>query len=164
MVHRLVVAILLLLLFSGLIVAGAWWYLQSDSVAMSKAIASIASKSKVPTTAPLELGEQFDPSVNTAMYVIDGVGRDSETLILRFVWPQIMSGKIVTSKISCLDSEIELHVSGQKGTRNVSKQDLFDKIETGDKASMIFSGLCSDERCSEIVRGCKLTVANEENK
>lgn len=154
------IAALSIFLLLVVVVAASTWYLRNNPVAMSKTIVSLASRRKEPATIPLELSEEFDPSVNAAMYTVDSLERESEILVLKLVWPQVMSGKVVKSKISCIDGAIQLHMRGEKSAL-VSKQELFDKIEAGDKASMIFSGLCNDKGCGEMINRCSLTVPAE---
>lgn len=115
-----------------------------------------------PLPLPAELTTNFDPSVNSAVFKVDSVNTEKETLGLVVVWPNSWEGRRFESKITCSDSDIKLNFRSSGNLTSVNKSEIFTKIKLYLQGSLgepiFFFGFCGDNNCEEINRDCYISL------
>lgn len=115
-----------------------------------------------PLPLPAELTTNFNPSVNSAVFKVESVNTEKETLGLIVVWPNSWEGRRFESKITCADSDIKIKSYSSDNLTSVNKSEIFTKIKLYLQGSLgepiFFFGLCSDNTCEEINRDCRFSL------
>ena len=145
-----IILVLAFLLVVG-VAGGVFLYLKHQRTVLSDLTVEKSSN------LPLELSEDFDPTVNSPKFMIESVDRQAKTFSLKSVFPPIFEGKRLTSRITC--QEIKIVGSGDSVGENVTYDVLMERMEGVSNEMMIFSGLCSDKTCAEINQSCQLYLA-----
>lgn len=150
--------VLVVLGFLTLVVAGEVFLLLSKNKKQN-----ILTDTEVPLGPPEELSTNFDPTKNTAMFVIESVDAILGTLKLKFVFPHTWEGRRVTSRIICKDGEIKIvyPADSVSAGEEVTIEAFIKKVQETPSELMIFSGRCSDNTCREINKDCHLFVAKK---
>lgn len=113
-------------------------------------------KEEIILTLPKELSTDFDPTINTPIFKIVSANQNENTLDLEMIFPENKILKVITSLVTCQDSDIQILKNGSKiGIGIVS---LFTNINENSKDQMTFSGYCSDATCKEINKQCLLNT------
>jgi len=120
---------------------------------------SAENSSPQPQDLPLELTTQFDPSVNSAVFVVLSANTENKTVNLKIVWPETWEGREFASKISCDD--ISFHSKGEE--KKVNNKEFFVELsellsKRNSDSSVFFFGICNDSTCREIYKDCVLSV------
>ncbi|MFH1905907.1 MAG: hypothetical protein ABIL11_00760 [Chloroflexota bacterium] len=114
---------------------------------------------EAPLGPPAELSTNFDPTKNMPRFMIESANAGDKTLNLKFVWPHQLEGKKITSRITCKDGDIKIVNLIDSAGEDVTIDALINKVQETSSELMIFSGLCSDNSCTEINKACQLYVA-----
>jgi hypothetical protein len=112
---------------------------------------------------PQEMSADFDVTKNAPLFMIRSANVKNKTLNLTFAFPHTLEGKKVTSQISCKDALIRInHMSGSVPTEErVTIETLINLVQKTPSQSMMFSGLCSDSTCAEIINDCFLSISQK---
>ena len=110
---------------------------------------------------PEELSTAFDPAANAGIYNVIAVDESSGRLTLAYEWPKAMGGRQIAPVLTCKERDYQLYTLDAKAPRYVSKEKMLSTILDTPKDRMVLSGYCSDNKCSEINRGCMLRIIRE---
>jgi hypothetical protein len=105
-------------------------------------------------TTPAELAEAFDPTVNTATFVIQAMDNVRDTWTMDMVWPE-SAARQVESKLVCEGGQIRLKSKNKEEVVDISR--LREKLNEGGPRSIMLSGRCSDRECTQVVGKCRAT-------
>lgn len=153
---KLLIVLLVVAGVIGLIIFGTVLYLNTNDVAKAK-LTAIVFESIEDKGLPVELSEAYNPRINAPMFAIEGISESESMLQLKIVWPPAKQGYKVDSKIIC--------DGGIKGSKNVTLtiDEFIDKVAVTSKELLIFSGICKDEKCLEIISDCSLSIGGGES-
>lgn len=154
---------LIVLGFLILVVSGEiFLYFRNSQIYLSK-------QKVVPTSSPVakslnlptELSTDFDPTQNSPVFKIESVDAGNKVLGLKIVWPKILEGTNVKSSITCKDDDIKILTNITKDGADeepVTINIFFTRLQSSSLSNVLFSGLCSDTKCIEINKSCKLSM------
>ncbi len=109
---------------------------------------------------PDQIGANFKPTLNSAMYKIVSVDLLAKTMKLKILWP-INLGNEINSQIECTSDDIKIVTQSDPNPKAISLDDMLYKASVTDKEMQTFSGICREAECRVIDKACELYVGNE---
>lgn len=106
---------------------------------------------------PAQLGDGFDPTLNTPRFMVKGVGRGENTLQLEYAFPTARAGVKVESKIVC-EKGISVKYRGQTSGSKVTGAEALGLVNPVLEPIFV-GGLCSDNNCQTIVGECDMYLS-----
>lgn len=95
---------------------------------------------------PAEIFDNFDPTTNPSVFIIEGSDSATKELNLMTIFPSERHGIKTQSKVTCT---------------NINIDEMFLQIEKGLNNQMTLSGICKDKACTIIDRDCDLLLISK---
>lgn len=95
---------------------------------------------------PAEIFDNFDPTTNPSVFIIEGSDSATKKLNLMTIFPSERHGIKILSKITCT---------------NINIDEMFLQIEKGLNNQPTLSGICKDKACTIIDRDCDLLLISK---
>lgn len=137
---------------------GAWrWW--SDPWVRFETIKRVASGRITEGQMPLELGENFDPTVSQSTFMLLGKKEEGNVLRVKWVFPPVMGEREVETALGC-EGGIRARGRDERVGRRVTAPEAR-KLMTEENGPVLVTGLCSDAGCSQIVGACDIYLSGK---
>lgn len=108
---------------------------------------------------PLELGENFDPTVSQSTFMLLGKKEEGNVLRVKWVFPPTMDEREVETALGC-EGRIRARGKDERVGKRVTAPEA-KKLMTEENGPVLVTGLCSDAGCSQIVGACDIYLSGK---